>query len=208
MHALDTDETAAPDRPLPSDPHVHPCAACGPLWPPPGRSHSPELALRSIWQPRPVRYCRKHRADDVRALGRKRRKAGRARTVALPSMLIDELRTHRVRQAEELLRLGMRLSDDSFVVAQADGSPLQPNSLTHEFVRLLGKGSDPAADPLPRSAAQPRDTPARERCASEGRAGAARSLERSASRSTSTATCCRACRRMPPRRLTPPCERP
>jgi integrase len=28
--------------------------------------------------------------------------------------------------------------DDTCVVAQVDGSPLQPNSLTHEWVRLLG----------------------------------------------------------------------
>ena len=69
----------------------------------------------------------------------KETKSGRARTVAIPSMLIEELRTHRVRQAEELFRLGIRQSDDCFVVAQEDGSPLQPNSLTHEFVRLLAK---------------------------------------------------------------------
>ena len=32
-----------------------------------------------------------------------------------------------------------RQSDDFFVVTQEDGRPLQPNSLTHEFVRLLAK---------------------------------------------------------------------
>ena len=31
----------------------------------------------------------------------------------------------------------MRQTDDMYVVAQADGQPLKPNSLTHEFVRLL-----------------------------------------------------------------------
>jgi integrase len=51
---------------------------------------------------------------------------------------------HRVRQAQELLKLGIRLSDDSFVVAQADGSPLQPRSLTHAFELFL------AAHKLPR----------------------------------------------------------
>jgi integrase len=50
-----------------------------------------------------------------------------------------ELRKHRVRQAEELLRLAVRHSDDVFVVAQEDGNPLQPNNLTHEFVRLLAR---------------------------------------------------------------------
>ena len=69
----------------------------------------------------------------------KETKSGRARTVALPSLVVEELRKHRVKQAEELLRVGVRHSDDVFVVAQEDGKSLQPNSLTHEFVRLLAK---------------------------------------------------------------------
>jgi integrase len=32
------------------------------------------------------------------------------------------------------LILGVRLTDDTFVVMQADGSPLQPNTLTHNWV--------------------------------------------------------------------------
>lgn len=67
----------------------------------------------------------------------KETKSGRSRRVALPSYAADELRRHRARQAEELLKLGVRLSDDTHVFAQADGSPVQPNSLTHEFVRIL-----------------------------------------------------------------------
>jgi integrase len=53
-------------------------------------------------------------------------------------------RRHRLEQAQELLRGGVGLSDETFVVAQADGSPLQPNSLTHEWVRLLGKTTLPS----------------------------------------------------------------
>ncbi|MGO3931783.1 site-specific integrase [Rhodopseudomonas pseudopalustris] len=70
-------------------------------------------------------------------------KSGRARTVALSSTMIDELKAHRARQAQELLRLGVRLSDDSFVVAQADAHPLKPTSITHEWVRLLGQTALP-----------------------------------------------------------------
>jgi integrase len=40
------------------------------------------------------------------------------------------------------LRVGVRLTDQTHVVAQVDGQPLQPNSLTHEFVRLLARASD------------------------------------------------------------------
>ena len=50
-------------------------------------------------------------------------KGGRARTIALSATLVTELRAHRMQQAEELLRFGKRLSDDDFVVMQADGSP-------------------------------------------------------------------------------------
>ena len=67
----------------------------------------------------------------------KETKSGRSRRVALPKYISDELSRHRLRQAEELLRLGVRLTDDDHVFAQADGQPVQPNSLTHEFVRIL-----------------------------------------------------------------------
>jgi integrase len=70
-------------------------------------------------------------------------KGGRARTVALSPTMIEELRAHRIVQAQELLRVGVRVSDDTFVIAQADGTPLQPRSLTHEWVRLIGKTALP-----------------------------------------------------------------
>jgi integrase len=72
----------------------------------------------------------------------KETKSGRARAVALPRFVADELIRHRVRQAEELLKLGFRISDDYYIVAQEDGQPLQPNSVTHEFVRILALAAD------------------------------------------------------------------
>lgn len=70
-------------------------------------------------------------------------KSGKARVVALSSTVLAELKAHRARQAEEQLKLGLRPDVDSFVVAQVDGSPIQPRSLTHEWVRLIGKTSLP-----------------------------------------------------------------
>jgi integrase len=72
----------------------------------------------------------------------KETKSGRARTVALPALVVDELRRARVAQGEELLKVGIRLTHQTHVVAQIDGKPLQPNSLTHEFVRLLARAAD------------------------------------------------------------------
>jgi len=60
-------------------------------------------------------------------------KSGRGRTVALPALLVEELRHHRVNQAERLLRLGVRLDDGHHVAMRIDGNPLQPRSITHGF---------------------------------------------------------------------------
>jgi integrase len=67
----------------------------------------------------------------------KETKSGKGRSVALPSVLIAELRQHRVRQATGLLQLGVRLTDDHHVVAQFDGRPLQPHSLTRAFLIFI-----------------------------------------------------------------------
>src|SRR5262245_8788858 len=52
-------------------------------------------------------------------------------------MVVAELRAHRLRQAEGLLKVGLRLGDDSFVCAREDGPPLQPNSIGHAWDRFL-----------------------------------------------------------------------
>ncbi|WP_062010827.1 tyrosine recombinase XerC [Aureimonas sp. AU4] len=73
----------------------------------------------------------------------KETKTGRGRVVDLSASMTAELLRHRAAQAEEQLRLGVRVTPDSFVVAQVDGQPLQPNSLTHEWVRILAKSDLP-----------------------------------------------------------------
>ena len=67
----------------------------------------------------------------------KETKSGRARTVSLTGLALEALRRHKTRQAEELLRLGIRQTDDMHVVAQIDGRSLMPQSLTHEFSRFI-----------------------------------------------------------------------
>ena len=76
---------------------------------------------------------------------RKETKGGRARNVVLPALVIPELRRHRISQAQELLKCGVGLDDETPVCAKEDGGILQPDSLTHEFVRILAQ--DPS---LPR----------------------------------------------------------
>lgn len=64
-------------------------------------------------------------------------KSGRARTVALAQTIVEELCAYRVSQAQELLKLGVRLSDDHFVCAHPDGRMMQPTWITHEWIRLI-----------------------------------------------------------------------
>lgn len=74
---------------------------------------------------------------DTGAIRDKEAKSGKARTVALPAMAVEELRRWRVRQAEELLKLGVRAPDDGYVVTQADGSAWRPRTLTRVMSAFL-----------------------------------------------------------------------
>jgi integrase len=64
-------------------------------------------------------------------------KNGKGRTVALPPMLITELRKHRLQQAEWLLRLGVRLTDDHHICMRQDGETVWPTSIARAFRTFL-----------------------------------------------------------------------
>jgi integrase len=69
-------------------------------------------------------------------------KTEKARAITLPAFALDELRRLKAQQAEELLMLGIRQNGQTLVCGQADGKPLQPRSLTHEFTRLVARLAD------------------------------------------------------------------
>jgi integrase len=65
-------------------------------------------------------------------------KSGRSRrAIALPALMVDELRRHRLAQAQELLQLGVRPTDDTHVCLQTDGASWRPSMMTAAFARLL-----------------------------------------------------------------------
>ena len=64
-------------------------------------------------------------------------KSGRARTVALPALAVEELRRHRVQQAQDMLRLGVRVTDDTHVCLTEAGEPWRPRSITHRFIKFI-----------------------------------------------------------------------
>jgi integrase len=70
-------------------------------------------------------------------------KTDRERSVSLPAFAVAELRRLKHEQAESLLVLGVRQTGQTLLCARADGEPLQPQSLTHEFPRFLPRlGAD------------------------------------------------------------------
>jgi integrase len=69
-------------------------------------------------------------------------KTDRLRAVTLPRFAVEELARLKREQAEELLALGVRQTGDTLVCARADGEPMQPRSLTHEFTRMIGRMKD------------------------------------------------------------------
>jgi integrase len=66
-------------------------------------------------------------------------KSGKGRTVALSASVVDELRAHRLRRAQDLLRLGVGLSDDDLVIAHADGAMVTPIYISQLWARKIAK---------------------------------------------------------------------
>ena len=66
-------------------------------------------------------------------------KTEKTRVITLPAFAVDELRRLKRQQAEELLMLGVRQTGETLVCSRADGLPLQPQSLTHQFARLISR---------------------------------------------------------------------
>ncbi len=64
-------------------------------------------------------------------------KTDKGRLIALPVLAINELRRHRIQQAEQLLRLGVALTDDYHVYAKSDGEPGHPTFLTRLFNQFM-----------------------------------------------------------------------
>ena len=98
-------------------------------------------------------------------------KSGRSRTVALPALAVEELRRHRLRQAEELLRLGVRQSEDTNVCLQKNYERWVPSNLTSAFYKFIRAQGSSASSPS-RPETFTRNSFACRKCASQDRSGA------------------------------------
>ena len=104
----------------------------------------------------------------------KETKGSKCGTVAMPALLIEELKAWRVRQAQEFLRLGMRPDGNTRVVTQADGSSptSQPNSRDLRVPERAGQRR-----PIAWTPPQPRQSPTGRERPPQDRAGTARALQ-------------------------------
>jgi integrase len=66
----------------------------------------------------------------------------KARPITLPAFAATELRRLKREQAEVLLRLGVRQTGDTLLCPRADGEPMPPRSLTHEFEKAIRGAKD------------------------------------------------------------------
>jgi integrase len=57
----------------------------------------------------------------------------RQRHVAMPSILVAELRRHKLEQAEALLMLGIRQTNEALICCRYDAEPMDPENLSRQF---------------------------------------------------------------------------
>jgi integrase len=70
-------------------------------------------------------------------------KSGKGRVVTLPAMLTARLRLFRGQQAEELLAIGVRQTEATFLYTREDGEPIQPRTLTQAWRKLAASSNLP-----------------------------------------------------------------
>ena len=73
----------------------------------------------------------------------KETKNTKSRHIIMPSVLANELRSHKISQAEELFKIGVRQDQDLTVACQYDGSPMNPEHLSREFPNHVVKARLP-----------------------------------------------------------------
>ena len=66
-------------------------------------------------------------------------KSGKGRTVALSTTMIEELRAQRARRAQDMLKLGIRLTNDDLVVSHPDGELMPPIYVSQYWARTVAR---------------------------------------------------------------------
>ncbi len=78
-------------------------------------------------------FVRQSLEQTSKGLRFKEPKSKKPRQLAMPSLLVAELRRHKLEQAEALLKLGVRQTEGSLVCCRYDGEPMAPENLSRQF---------------------------------------------------------------------------
>jgi integrase len=65
------------------------------------------------------------------------------RTIPVPADIVEALKHHKARQAQERLLMGEAYIDNGLVFCQANGQPIDPRNFTRHFERLLKQADVP-----------------------------------------------------------------
>jgi integrase len=84
-----------------------------------------------------------HRLDNGTIIIKEPKTTRSRRPVDLPLSLVILLRQYREEQEVKRLILGKILTDDDFVFSNTDGTPLNPNTVTHTFAKVAARASMP-----------------------------------------------------------------
>jgi len=80
-----------------------------------------------------------HRLDDGSIIIREPKTSRSRRPVDLPPSLAMLLRQYKVEREAEQVIMGRALTEDDFVYSHADGTPLNPNTVSHTFGKIAAR---------------------------------------------------------------------
>jgi integrase len=80
-----------------------------------------------------------HRLDDGSIIIKEPKTSRSRRPVDLPPSLAILLRQHKVEREAECIIMGKALTEDDFVFSHTDGTPLNPNTLSHTFHKITAR---------------------------------------------------------------------
>ncbi|WP_353915164.1 site-specific integrase [Dehalococcoides mccartyi] len=70
---------------------------------------------------------------------RQTKTARSTRTVALSPSTVQVLKDHKCKQQAFKLLAGLHLNEDDFIFTNIDGKPLLPNTITHNWIKIIRK---------------------------------------------------------------------
>ena len=84
-----------------------------------------------------------HRLDDGTIIIKEPKTSRSRRPVDLPPSLAVLLRQHKIEREADHIIMGKALAEDDFVYSHMDGTPLNPNTVSHTFSKITARAGLP-----------------------------------------------------------------